>query len=445
MTAADTRSAVAHLARRAGFGLAADEIDARAAGGYAAAVDAVCADLVAPDAAAEAVAPPTFDRAAYRQGRTSDDAATRKAAFAQARAERRALVAWWLQRMVAADRPVREKVTFLWHDHFSTSLQKVKLAELMYVQYRTLYDGAAGRFDDLVSAVARDPAMLVWLDGRENTSAAPNENFARELFELFTLGHGTHVHDGTVVQPYTEHDVAEAARALTGWSIGADLKGVLLPKRYDAGTKTVLGTTGALGLPEVVAAAVRDPACAPHVVARLWSRIGRPAAADDEVVQELAAPFARDLDIAALLRRMFLHPEFLTETTRRALVKTPVEYVVGTVRALRVGAAVPGLGAVAALGQIPFVPPDVGGWPANAAWLSTSSAQVRLQFALAVAAAADVAPIDEAAPGARPAAVARLLGVDEWGPTTTAALAAVAAEPRRLLALALVAPEYLSA
>ena len=142
---------------------------------------------------------------------------------------------------------------------------------------------------------------------------------------------------------------------------------------------------------------------------------------------------------------MFLHPEFLTETTRRALVKTPVEYVVGTVRALRVGAAVTGLGAVAALGQIPFVPPDVGGWPANAAWLSTSSAQVRLQFALAVAAAADVAPIDEAAAGARPAAVARLLGVDEWGPTTTAALAAVAAEPRRLLALALVAPEYLSA
>jgi uncharacterized protein (DUF1800 family) len=441
-----TRNAVAHLARRAGFGLHAAAIDALASGGYEAAVDAICAELSATDAAAGAIPPPTFDYAAYRKGQQSSDPAEKQAAAQQLRNERRALVAWWLQRMVAADKPAREKLTFLWHDHFATSLQKVRIAQLMYVQYGTLYGHGTGPFDALVRALAKDPAMLLWLDGRENTSRAPNENFARELFELFTLGHGTHAHHGATDQPYTETDVKEAARALTGWAIDPQqLAGVLVPRRHDAGTKTVLGTTGPLGLDEVVDAAVHDPSCAPHVVARLWSRIGRPAQPDDPVVQDLARPFAHDLDVLALLRRMFMHPEFLSAATRTALVKMPVEYVVGTARCLQVTLAPRHANALVGLGQIPFFPPDVAGWPANAAWLSTSSAQVRLQFALDMAQQADVAPIADARPADRPAAVARTLGVDMWGTATAAALADAAAEPRRMLALALVAPEYLLA
>ena len=440
MTPAETRTAVAHLLRRAGFGGHAEEIDELAALGYEGAVERVCA-LDRPDPAADAVAPPDFDTAGYLAAQEGDRA-QRQAAAQRARAERRALALWWTRRMVAAENPLREKLTFLWHDHFATSLDKVRIAELLHRQHRTLYELGPGRFDRLVSAVARDPAMLWWLDGRESTARAPNENFARELFELFTLGHGGHHGE----QPYTETDVAEAARALTGWVIGRGTgTGVLVRRRHDSGDKTVLGTTGNLGLEEVVAAATTHEACAPHVVARLWSRLARPARPDDPVVRELARPFARDLDVAGLLRRMFLHPDFLAPATRTALVKTPVEYVVGIARSLRAPLPERALGVLRNLGQVPFAPPDVAGWPANEAWLSTSTALTRLQLATAVAGAVDVEPIASQRRSDRPTAAARVLGVERWSGTTAATLADAAADPRAVLTLALVAPEHLLA
>lgn len=439
--ATDTRAAVAHLVRRAAFGAPAEEIDALAALGYEGAVDAVC-DLTGADSAAEAIPAPTFDTAGYLAGIKGDQAAKREANRV-ADLERRALILWWVQRMAVGERPLREKLTFLWHDHFATSLGKVKVAELMHRQRLALYDLGPGRFDVLVHAIARDPAMLVWLDGRENVVGAPNENFARELFELFTLGHGS-AHAAHGGQPYTEDDVAEAARALTGWTIGPAIEGVLNPRRHDAGTKTVLGATGALGLDEVVAAATSNPACAPHVVARLWSRLARPAGPDDSVVQELASGFAADLDVTALLRRMFLHPDFLAPATRTALVKTPVDLVVGMARTLRftpdqrVGPLLYGLG------QLPFVPPDVSGWPANEAWLSTASALMRLQLARVVAEKVATDDLAGASAAQRPAALARALGVERWGQATTATLRA-APDATAALTLALVAPEYLVA
>jgi uncharacterized protein (DUF1800 family) len=438
-----TRRDVAHLARRAGFGLHADDVDALAAGGYEAAVDRVIGSLGQADAAAAAVAPPAFDPTASRAARQSDDPAVRRQAFARQRREHQMLVAWWVRRMVAADHPAREKLTLLWHDHFATSLQKVKVSTLMQRQYQTLYAMGPGSFDALVNAMTRDAAMIVWLDGRENTAGAPNENFARELFELFTLGHFAHQHGAhAATQPYTEADVREAARALTGWVIDPHTyQGVFVPRRHDGGNKTVLGYTGALALDDIVSIAVGNEACAPHVVARLWSRIGRPAPPDDAVVQELAQLFARDHDVTALLRSMFLHPEFRTAATRTALVKMPVEWVVGTLRALRVDASANALTTLVALNQVPFFPPDVSGWPANGAWLSTSSAQVRLEFAMSVANRADLRPITSTPVRERPAAAARLLGVEKWSDTTDATLVDAAADPKLLVTLALVAPE----
>jgi uncharacterized protein (DUF1800 family) len=439
----DTRRAVAHLVRRAAFGAPAARIDELTTLGYEGAVDELC-DLAGPDEAADALAPPAFDTAGFRAAQQGDAAAKREANRIAAD-ERRALTLWWVQRMVVAARPLRERLTFLWHDHFATSIEKVRIAELMHRQRQTLYDLGGGRFDLLVAAMARDPAMLVWLDGRESSAGAPNENFARELLELFTLGHGGH-QDHAASQPYTEVDVAEAARALTGWAIDpATLTGVLVARRHDVGTKTVLGTTGPLGLDEVVAAATQHPACAPHVVARLWSRLARPAGPDDPVVQDLAAQFARDLDVAALLRRIFLHPAFLEPSTRTALVKSPVDFVVGTARALGIQLDQRIVPVLAGLGQLPFAPPDVSGWPANESWLSTASALLRLQVADAVAARV---PLDEELASARPSdrsdLLARLLGVDEWGPTTTAALRS-ATDARHALTLALVAPEHMVA
>ncbi|MGQ0832805.1 MAG: DUF1800 domain-containing protein [Microthrixaceae bacterium] len=438
---ADTRGAVAHLVRRAAFGAPPEEIDALTDLGYEGAVDAICV-LDEHDAAAEAITPPTFDTSGYLAARDADEA-TKRAAQRVAEQERRALPVWWIRRMVAADLPLREKLTFLWHDHFATSLEQVNLAELLYIQRGLLYDKGPGRFDDLVNAVARDPAMLIWLDGRDNRAGAPNENFARELFELFTLGLGTG-HGDHGDQPYTERDVAEAARALTGWRIIPGRGGVLAPNLHDSGTKTVLGVTGPLGLDEVVTAATQHPACAPHVVSRLWSRLARPATPDDEVVRELAAPFAKDLDVAALLRRMFLHPEFLSAETRRAVVKTPVDLVVGLARTLRIDPDERVLPLLAGLGQIPFVPPDVSGWPANEAWLSTASALLRLQLASFVSERVGTEALVGERVSQRPATLARLLGVDGWGSATTSAIEA-AADPKTALTIALVAPEYLVA
>lgn len=441
-SASETRKKVAHLVRRAAFGAPAEEIDALAALGYEGAVDAVC-DITGRDDAAEAIAPPTFDTASYLASLDGDEAA-RRAAERVAEVERRALPLWWIRRMGAADRPLREKLTFLWHDHFATSLEKVRVAELLFRQRQTLYDLGPGRFDGLVHSVARDGAMLVWLDGRDNRAGAPNENFARELFELFTLGLGD-AHRTHREQPYTESDVAEAARALTGWTIDRTTgDGVLNKRRHDAGLKTVLGRTGALGLDEVVAAATTHPACAPHVVARLWSRLARPAGPDDPVVQELAATFAENMDVTALLRAMFLHSEFLAPATRNALVKTPVDLVVGLLRTLRITPDERVVPLLARLGQLPFLPPDVAGWPAGEAWLSTASALLRLQLANVVAEPIATDDVVGAHPALRPDTLSRLLNVDQWGAATTAALRA-APDARTALTAALVAPEYVVA
>ena len=428
---------MAHLVHRAAFGARAATIDELTELGYEGAVDALCS-FDAPDPAADAIPPPAFDTAGYLAAQGADEDA-RRAAARQNRAERRALPLWWVRRMVAAEQPVRERLTFLWHDHFATSIEKVKLAELLFGQRRMLYALGAGRFDELVHAVARDAAMLIWLDGRENIKGAPNENFARELLELFTLGLPGH-HDAAT---YTEDDIVDAARALTGWRIHRTTgMGVLDRRRHDNGPKDVLGDRGDLGLDEVVAAATGHPACAPHVVARLWSRLARPAAPDDPVVEELATPFADDLDVAALVRRMFLHPDFRSDATRAALVRTPVDLVVGTCRALGVDPDERILAVLFGLGQLPFLPPDVAGWPANEAWLSTATARLRLEWALAMAAEVDLDGLDLADGG--PDGIARLLGVERWSDATSVVLEN-ATDPRQALALAIVAPEHLVA
>jgi len=343
---------------------------------------------------------------------------------------------------VAADHPAREKLTFLWHDHFATSLTKVKVAELLHLQWRTLQEVGTGPFDHLVRSMTVDPAMLVWLDGRHSTDEAPNENFGRELLELFTLGHGGGHHGG---QPYTEADVREVARALTGWVIGPDGSTILVPSRHDAGAKRILGESGPLGLDDVVRLTTRHEACAPHVVSRLWSRLAFPVDPSDEVVSDLAPAFARDLDVGALLRRLLLHPAFRSDAARTGLVRMPVDFVVGTLRAVPV--ELPEevlLGTLHALGQLPFVPPDVAGWPNNEAWLSTASAQARFGFAVAVATRADVPEVAAAAPTERPAALARLLSLDGWHDATADALVE-APDHRRALTIALTSPEHLVA
>ena len=293
------RRDIAHLARRAGFGLHADEIDALAAGGYEAAVDELVGSLTQQDAAADAVPLRRSTPPRTSPARRSNDPAQRREARDRLRADRRALIGWVVQRMVGAQLPAREKLTFLWHDFFATSAEKVRITELLYGQYRMLYavsDPDASTTScrpwraiprrSSGSTVARTPPRH-----RTRTSPASCSSCSRSATVSTTTraaGSPSRTPKPTWPKP--------RARSPAG-TISAEGAGVLVPRRHDRGTKTVLGRTGALVLDEIVDIAVNGDTCAPHVVARLWSRMGRPADAEDDVVQELAAGFAADRDV----------------------------------------------------------------------------------------------------------------------------------------------------
>ncbi|HEX4704195.1 MAG TPA: DUF1800 family protein, partial [Pseudonocardiaceae bacterium] len=319
------------------------------------------------------------------------------------------------------------------HSHFATSVQKVQRPELMAGQNQLFRRMAAGNFEQLAQAVAKDPAMLLWLDAATNVKAHPNENFARELMELFTLGIGN----------YSETDVKEAARAFTGWRLNPSTTSwTLAARQHDTATKTVLGQTGDWSGEDVIHIVTNAPPSAPYVVSRLWGHLAYPVTPLDPIVAELAPSFARTHDLTALLRSMLLHPKFVSDLARTGLVKQPVEWCVGILRVLgltdgarRLAAALRGLG------QVPFDPPNVGGWPQNGYWLTTASSLERLQVSNLLVGVAVPPELAQAAAADRPAVAAHLLSV-EWSPATATALAAASRDPQTMLALALVAPEY---
>lgn len=429
MTAMADRATIAHLLRRTGFGPTAAEVDAAAAKGYPATVEALL-DFGAADPA-DADAAPAFSPYQPLAARRFTPQ-QRQALNRQRESELVALQQWWLRRMAATAHPLREKLTWFWHGHFATSFDKVRLPQLMYGQNQLFRALGAGDFEVLTAAVAKDPAMMVWLDTDTDKAAHPNENFARECMELFTLGIGN----------YTEQDVREAARAFTGWTIDrSTLSWIERPRQHDAGVKTVLGQVGAWDGADVVHILVNSPASHAWVVSRVWSHFAAPVTPSDPVVASLLPAYADGRSIRALVRAVLLHPDFVAARTRTALVKQPVEWVVGALRALGLDTGERRLvGALTALGQAPFRPPNVGGWPQNGYWLTTAAALTRLRVASAAAHAADLSTVAETAPTERVDAVAHLLSVT-WSDATAAALARVAGNPVELVTLALVAPE----
>jgi len=399
-------------------------------GGYEAAVDRLL-NPTAADAGVAATPAPTF-AAVLRPKR--DTGREERQKYRKIRREQRIqLVTWWVDRMVRVEHPFSEKLTLLWHNHWATSVLKSGPSSQMLGQLATLRSLGTGDFRDLARAMVRDPAMLVWLDGPQNRKGKPNENLARELMELFTLGVGH----------YTESDVREAARALTGWRVDRDAgTSELVERRHDAGSKTVLGKTADFDDRSLVDHLVDQPQSARFVASRLWYRLAASQDPPADVLRRLLGAYGPGRDLGALIRAILLDPAFRSGSTRHALVKQPVEYVVGTLRALRLSSGPHALTALRSLGQVPLQPPSVGGWPAGQAWLTTSSAQARLRFAQWAARTADLSALDKQPPAARIDAVARLLSVEAWTPRTRTALAAASVDPDRLLTLALVSPEY---
>ena len=423
------RSDLAHLHRRLGFGATAAELDAAETAGWDATLNRLLRPT-GPDPGLAATPPPAVPLVAVEGKAGSAD---RKKAQQQLRAQGQALTRWWLSRMVAVQDPFPEKLTLFWHGHFATSISKVHQSALMLRQNDLFRSQGQAPFASLTQAVAQDPAMMVWLDTLKDTAASPNENFARELMELFTLGVGN----------YTELDVRAGARAFTGWSYDrTTLAFRQIAKRHDSGTKTFLGTTGNLDGSDVVRIVTSRPDSARFLTTRLWSRFAAPATSDDPAVARLTP--ASPVDVAALLPRMFGDPAFLL--AKGALVAQPIEYVVGVLRQLGLDPSTVRWGqALAGLGQVPFQPPNVGGWPAGQAWLTTAAALARVTFAEQCTHHADLSAVADVPAAQRIPAAARLLSLpDGFGQQTTAALQMAGDDPAALVATALVSPEYVT-
>jgi uncharacterized protein (DUF1800 family) len=294
---------------------------------------------------------------------------------------------WWLYGMLQGGHPLREKLTLFWHNHFATSIVKVQSPALMFRQNCLLRQHALGRFGPLLQAISRDGAMLVWLDSNRNVKGKPNENYARELMELFSLGVGH----------YTEKDVREAARAFTGWHSNG--KGFAFnASAHDDGSKTVLGRTGPWDGGDVVRLVLEQPAAARFLVRKLYHfLINENTAPPAALLEPLCMSFRRsDYDVAGLVRTMLASRHFYSEHAFRQRVKGPVEYVLGAVQAVyrRYGEQetdyrplppLPLVGRLDAMGQSLFAPPNVKGWPGGGSWLNTSTVLERHNFAGALA------------------------------------------------------------
>jgi uncharacterized protein (DUF1800 family) len=280
---------------------------------------------------------------------------------------------WWVNEMLTTTSPLTEHMTLFWHNHFVSSQQKVRFSELMYRQNVTLRANALGHFGDLLHAIARDPAMVIYLDSARNRKGAPNENFAREVMELFTLGEGN----------YSEQDIKEAARAFTGWSIDRDSGAfVFRPFIHDYGTKTVLGRSGNLDGDDVLDILLAQRATAEFITRKLWREFVSPDP-DEAQVKRIAGRF-RDAryDIKVVLYELLTSDAFYARENRGVLVKSPVDLVVGTLRQfdMKPSETVPFAVAAAAMDQNLFSPPNVKGWPGGEVWINSSTLLARKQF-----------------------------------------------------------------
>lgn len=424
------------MVRRLGFGATGSEVDAALATGMDAYVTAALSATPADDPGVAKTPPPTFSTVVRPGKAASMDA--RKAANREVAAQEKALTGWWLHRMVAAERPAGEKLTFLWHNHFSTSAQKVRSAQAMLAQNEKLRTMGLGEFRPLAYAMLTDAAMLRWLDGEKNTAKAPNENLAREFMELFALGHGN---------GYTETDVREGARALTGWRTSASGATALKRMLHDSGSKTVLGVTGDLDAAGFCDAVLDHPAASGYLATRTWRQLASDTAPSPAALGRITAAYGPRRDLRALVTAIVTDPEFAGSTS--SIVLSPVEWMVGATRAVAPETTSAQLTQMAStmrtLGQLPFYPPSVGGWPSGQAWLSTAGAETRYAAATRLASHAQNPVVTDAAPRDRIDAVGQLLGIGAWSDRTVSVLKPAVGHPDTLTAIALNSPEYLTA
>ena len=397
----DDEKRVHRLLWRAGFGARREEIAERARAGVDATVDA----LLNPEGeGVDGPGPPLVD------GEELDPVGT----YGHPQL-------WWLDRAVRTRHPLLERMTLNWHDHFATRQDEVPSPQLMLDQYATLQAGALGAFRDLARAIAMDGAMQHFLSIVNSSKEEPNENFARELFELFTLG----ANNG-----YTEADVRDAARAFTGYTYDFESQQFGWDgTAHDRGRKTVLGRRGPFTPIEIVDAAIDDPRHPEFICTKLWAyHSPRPVSA--RLLDDLTGVY-RDSDtrIAPVLRRILTSDEFYADLDAPDMIKPPFVFVAGMLRLSGGSADDPGLVArLDRMGQLPFYPPNVSGWGSGTDWLSSNALRERFDIARR---AFEGSLIDGDIPAeSADAALARARGAvgDPWTSTETDAVLADYAE-----------------
>ena len=282
---------------------------------------------------------------------------------------------WWLDRMVRSTRPLQEKMTLFWHDHFASRNEPTTL---MLDQNRTLRRMGLGGFGDLLRAMTYDPALARFLSLTENTAAAPNENFARELMELFTLGSG-----------YTETDIREASRALTGIrereANGQTTGTYFDPSFHDRRNKTIFGQTGNWGVDDVLRLCVTHPAHAPFLVSKLWDFfVG--GEIPPGVRDRLAAEYVSSgLQVRPVVRSILAHPKLYAHLDRGSMIKWPAVLVAGQLRTMGAGIDIPDWPwLLASMGQSLYSPPSVAGWDWGSRWMSSNAMRARFGVANAI-------------------------------------------------------------
>jgi uncharacterized protein (DUF1800 family) len=290
--------------------------------------------------------------------------------------------AWWYAEMLATASPFTERMTLFWHTHFTSSLKAVKLPEMMYRQNQLLRTHSLGNFADFLHAISKDPAMMAYLDTNSNKRRAPNENFARELMELFTLGEG---------QGYTEIDVIEAARALTGWRVDRERGFLYLRAEHDSGAKTFLGETGRFHGEDIIDILLRQERVAVYITERLWGEFVSDAP-DPAETERLAAIF-RDsgYEIRPLMQALLETDAFRDPANPGSMVKSPTDLIVGTLRAVGYQPEMPEdlINVGRLMGQHLMDPPNVKGWPGGLAWIDTALLPERYAFLTAASGAID--------------------------------------------------------
>jgi uncharacterized protein (DUF1800 family) len=284
---------------------------------------------------------------------------------------------WWLKRMVESPRPLEEKMTLFWHGHFATSYRTIEDSYHMYMQNRLFRTHAVGSYAKLLFEIIRDPAMLKYLNNDDSRKDKPNENLAREIMELFSLGVGN----------YTEKDIKEGARALTGYTFDDD-EFVFRRNNHDTGIKTILGSTGALDGDKFVEAILRQPACAKYMTRKLYRffALDYPTGRKDldRTVQSVLSSLEGTMitskyEIKPVLRRLFLSEHFYQPEVMTEQIKSPCQLVVGAIRSLNTPARDLGVlnDAMNMMGQNIFFPPSVKGWDGGRSWINTATMFIR--------------------------------------------------------------------